>query len=187
MGKVYNGIDAALREFLRAQHMFFVGTAPLSATGHINVSPKGMDSFRVLDPKRVIYLDYPASGIETLAHLRENGRIVMMFCAFDGSPKIVRLYGKGRAVEPQDAEFASLIAHFAPKFQPRSIVSVDLDRVSTSCGFAVPLYHYRRDRDQLVTWAEKKGPELESYQREKNAESIDGLPGLRWLDDDSAT
>src|SRR6266550_4237757 len=130
MGRVYNDIDNALREFLCAQHVFFVGTAPLSATGHINVSPKGMDSFRVLDPKRVAYLDYPASGIETVAHLRENGRIVLMFCGFDGSPKVVRLYGKGRAVEPQEAEFSSLVTHFAPKFQLRSIVCVDLDRVA---------------------------------------------------------
>ncbi len=184
MGKVHEGIDDALREFLEAQHVFFVGTAPLHAEGHVNVSPKGMDSFRVLAPKRVAYIDYPASGIETVAHVRENGRIVFMFCAFEGSPKIVRLYGKGRALEPQDAEFASLLSHFAPKFRPRSIICVDLDRIADSCGFAVPVYQYRQDRDQLVAWADKKGDDIEPYQRDKNATSIDGLPGLRWVEDE---
>jgi hypothetical protein len=182
MGKLYEGLEETLEDCLRAQHVFFVGTAPLGADGHVNVSPKGLDGFRVLGPKRVAYLDHPGSGIETVAHLRENGRIVLMFCAFDGPPKIVRLYGRGRTIEPQDAEFPALLAHFTPKVVPRAIIDVDVERIADSCGFGVPTYEYRGEREQLVDWADKKGPEVEAYQREKNATSIDGLPGLRWVE-----
>src|SRR5712671_7872127 len=143
MGKVYQRVDGTLRDFLQAQHVFFDGTAPLGPDGHVNVSPKGLDGFRVLGPKRVAYVDHPGSGIETVAHLRENGRIVLMFCAFDGPPKIVRLYGRGRTVEPQDAEFSSLMAHFAPKAPARSIIHVDVDLIADSCGFGVPTYEYK--------------------------------------------
>jgi len=183
MGKIYEHLDEKIRDFLQAQHVFFVGTAPLAADGHVNISPKGMDGFRVLGPKGVAYLDHPGSGIETVAHLRENGRIVLMFCAFDGPPRIVRLYGRGRAIEPQDGDFSSLLACFAPKLLPRSIIQVDLDRIADSCGFGVPTYEYQGEREQLVAWANTKGLDLEAYQREKNARSIDGLPGLRWVDE----
>ena len=182
MGKVCDRVEETVQDFIRAQHVFFVGTAPLGAEGHVNVSPKGPDGFRVLDPKRVAYLDHPGSGIETVAHLRENGRIVLMFCAFDGPPKIVRIYGRGRTIEPEDAEFPALLPRFAPRVVPRAIIHVDVERVADSCGFGVPTYEYRGERDQLVAWAEKKGPDVEAYQREKNATSIDGLPGLRWVE-----
>jgi len=182
MGKVYECLEETLQDFLRAQHVFFVGTAPLGADGHVNVSPKGLDGFRVLGPKRVAYVDHPGSGIETVAHLRENGRIVLMFCAFDGPPKIVRLYGRGRTVEPQDEEFPALLARFAPRVVPRAIIDVDVERIADSCGFGVPTYEYRGEREQLVEWADKKGPDVESYLREKNATSLDGLPGLRWVE-----
>jgi hypothetical protein len=183
MGKPLREIDESLHDFIRAQHMFFVATAPRGVTGadgHINISPKGLDSFRVLNPKRVGYLDYTGSGIETIAHLRENGRLTIMFCAFEGRPNIVRLYGAGRAVEPQDAEFASLITQFAPLAPVRAIILLDITRVASSCGFGVPLYEYRGHRDQMIAWAERKGPEgVIAYQIEKNAASIDGLAGLR--------
>lgn len=181
VGKLYDEISDALKEFLVEQHVFFVGTAPSGPGGHVNVSPKGMNSFRVLGPRRVAYVDYTGSGVETIAHLRDNGRIVLMFCAFEGSPKIVRLYGQGTVIEPEDDEFAPMLGRFAPKLRPRSIVSVALDRIADSCGFAVPLYDYRGERDHLIAWSDRKtDEELERYQREKNAASIDGLPGLRW-------
>ncbi|HEY3233815.1 MAG TPA: pyridoxamine 5'-phosphate oxidase family protein [Polyangiaceae bacterium] len=183
MGKVYEDIAEPLREFILRQHVFFVATAPSGAGGHINLSPKGLDSFRVLGPKRAAYIDYPASGVETIAHVRQNGRIVIMFCAFDGPPKIVRLHGQGKVVEPQDAEFGELVTLFLPKMRPRAIICIDIERIADSCGYGVPLYEYRGERAQLVAWSEKKGEAgLGRYQREKNALSIDGLPGLRWVE-----
>jgi hypothetical protein len=182
MGKLFDAIDDRLREFLAAQHLFFVATAPSGPGGHVNCSPKGLDTFAVLGAREVAYLDYVGSGVETIAHLRENGRIVLMFCAFDGPPKIVRLYGRGRAVEPSDTEFAALRARFprAPAPGVRAIVRVEVTRIADSCGYGVPLYRYEGERDQLQAWAERKGDAgLETYKREKNAESIDRLPGLR--------
>lgn len=182
MGKLLDGIDDRMRAFLAAQHVFFVATAPSGPGGHVNCSPKGLDTFDVLGAREVAYLDYVGSGVETIAHLRENGRIVLMFCAFDGPPNIVRLYGRGRAVEPGDAEFAALRARFplAPARGVRAIVRVELTRIADSCGYGVPLYRYEGERDQLQAWAERKGDAgLETYKREKNAESIDRLPGLR--------
>jgi hypothetical protein len=184
MGKVSDTIDEAVREFIEAQHVFFVATAPNDPGAHLNLSPKGLDTFRVLGPRSVAYLDYPGSGVETIAHLRENGRIVVMFCAFTGSPKILRLHGRGHVAEPRDPEFASLIGRFrAPASLVRSVIVVDVERVSDSCGYAVPLYSYTGERDTLLRWAEKKGESgLVEYQRQKNAHSIDGLPGLRWVE-----
>jgi Pyridoxamine 5'-phosphate oxidase len=180
MGKPSAEIDESVREFLSRQHIFFVATAPSGADGHVNLSPKGLDGFRVLGPREIAYVDYTGSGVETIAHLRDNGRIVIMFCAFDGPPKILRIYGRGHVVEPQDPEFAELLAHFTPLGPARSIIRVDVDRVADSCGYGVPFYDYRGERDQLGAWMEKKGTDgLDQYQREKNAESIDGLPGLR--------
>jgi hypothetical protein len=180
MGKVYDGIDAALDAFIGRQHVYFVGTAPNSQEGHLNVSPKGLDTFRILGPKSVAYLDLTGSGIETVAHLRENGRITLMFCAFEGRPLIVRLYGRGRVVEPGDADWDGLIARFPEYPGARSVVVVDVQRISDSCGSAVPLYEYRGERSQLVDYAVRKGPAgLEQYKAQKNRASIDGLEGLR--------
>jgi hypothetical protein len=180
MGKVYDGIDDGLAEFLGRQHVFFVGTAPNSPDGHLNVSPKGLDTFRVLGPKSVAYLDLTGSGIETVAHLRENGRVTLMFCAFEGRPLVVRLYGRGRVVEPGDAGWEDLIARFPDYPGVRSVVVVDVERVADSCGFAVPRYEYQGERSQLIAYAEKKGPDgMEQYRAQKNRTSIDGLGGLR--------
>jgi hypothetical protein len=176
MAKVLPHVTDGLRAFIERQHMFFVATAPLGG-GHVNVSPKGLHTFRVLGPTTVAYHDLTGSGIETAAHLRENGRVTFMFCAVEGSPLILRLYGTGRVVLPADAAWASLAPHFPVLPGIRSIVVAELDRVQTSCGEAVPLYDYVGDRDQLVNWAHGKGTAgLEAYRREKNQQSIDGLP-----------
>ncbi len=180
MGNVFAQLNDKLRESIARQQMFFVATAPLAAEGHVNLSPKGLESFRVLDEKTVGYLDLIGSGIETAAHLRENGRIVIMFCTFTGVPQIVRLYGRGRVVEPQDAEWEQFAASFPRLPGTRSIVVVDLERIAESCGFGVPLYEYVGQRTQLTKYAETNGPEkLEAYKLEHNGRSIDGLPGLR--------
>ena len=180
MGKTYTKIDAPLAEFISAQHVFFVATAPLAGDGHVNLSPKGLDCLRVLGPLRVGYIDYTGSGVETIAHTRENGRMTIMFCAFDGPPRILRLYGRGRAVEPQDPDYADLIASFAPGASVRSIVLLDISRIQESCGFGVPLYNFQGERDQLLLWSQRKGEDgLREYHAQKNAVSLDGLAGLR--------
>jgi hypothetical protein len=180
MGKVYEQLDDALTGFLGRQHVFFVGTAPDGSDGHLNVSPKGLDTFRILGPRSVAYLDLTGSGIETVAHLRQNGRITLMFCAFEGRPLIVRIYGRGRVVEPGDPDWDGLLAHFPGYPGARSVIVVDIDRIADSCGFAVPLYEYRGERPQLIDYAESKGPEgLDAYKARANRASIDGLAGLR--------
>ena len=177
MGRTLTEIDDATRRFIQAQHMFFVATAP--ASGHINLSPKGQDSFRVLSPTRVASADYTGSGVETIAHVRENRRLTIMFCSFEGSPNILRLYGLARAVEPGDAEFESLAREFQIGPGLRSIIVMEVTRVADSCGFGVPLYDYRGERDQMRAWAEKKGPSgVREYQEKKNRVSLDGLAGL---------
>ena len=180
MGKVYESIDDKLAAFIGRQHMFFVGTAPDSPDGHLNVSPKGLDTFRILGPNTVAYLDLTGSGIETVAHLHQSGRITILFCAFEGRPLIVRLYGRGRVVEPDDDSWDVLIAEFPEYPGVRSVIVVDVERVADSCGFAVPLYEYKGERSQLIAYAEKKGPEgMERYKALKNRASIDGIAGLR--------
>ena len=177
MGKTYDYVTPDLREFILAQKVFFVATAPLDAGGHVNLSPKGLDCFRVLSERRVGYLDLTGSGNETSAHLAENGRITFMFCAFDGPPNVLRLYGRGRTVLPGTPEWDALAPQFPRYPGARQVLLADIDRVMTSCGFAVPNYDFRGDRDTLVRWAETRGPEaLERYRREKNARSIDGIP-----------
>lgn len=177
MAKVYNAISEKHREFIARQHLFFVASAPLSAEGHVNLSPKGLDSFRVLSPNRVMYLDMISSGNETAAHMLENGRITFMFCAFDGPPNILRLYGTGRPVLPGDAEWEDLRAGFGDFPAVRQIIVADIHRVQTSCGFGVPLYEYAGERDHHNEWAEKKGPDgLLAYRTRHNLISIDGLP-----------
>ncbi|MCA1657280.1 MAG: pyridoxamine 5'-phosphate oxidase family protein [Actinobacteria bacterium] len=180
MGKVYGQLDGTLAGFIGRQHLFFVGTAPDSPDGHLNVSPKGLDTFRILGPKSVAYLDLTGSGIETVAHLRQNGRITIMFCAFEGRPLILRLYGRGRVVEPGDPEWDGLIAGFPDYPGARSVVVMGVERIADSCGFAVPLYEYKGERSQLIAYADNKGPEaMEEYKARKNRASIDGIAGLR--------
>jgi Pyridoxamine 5'-phosphate oxidase len=176
MGKTYESITPELREFIERQRMFFVASAPLDAHGHVNVSPKGLDSLRVLSEKRVAYLDMTGSGNETSAHLEENGRITLMFCAFEGSPKILRLYGRGRTMLVGGSGWAELATQFEIKPGARQIIVVDVERVQTSCGFGVPLFDFRGQREMLPEWAAKKGPDgIERYHREMNASSIDGI------------
>lgn len=182
MGKVHEKIDGRLREFILAQPMFFVATAPGGRDGHVNVSPKGMRGcFAVLGEHRVAYLDYTGSGAETIAHLRDNGRITLMFCAFDGPPNIVRLYGQGRVVRPGEDGFDELCAGFDVEAGNglRSVIVVEVDRVSDSCGYAVPLMDYVGDRTLLEQWSRRKtDEELATYRATRNATSIDGLPAL---------
>jgi hypothetical protein len=188
MGRVYeDGIDDHLRDWIGRQSLFFVGTAPGALDGHVNVSPKGpIGTLKVLSAERVAYLDLVGSGAETIAHLRENGRVVIMLCAFDGPPRIVRLHGRGHVIGPGDAEFEALVTQFEPPEVPearRSIVVVAVTRVADSCGYGVPLMRYEGRRPHQDAWAAKKlrvgGEEaLLEYQREKNAVSVDGLPAL---------
>lgn len=179
MANAQDSIDPALAEFLRAQHVFFVATAPLAATGHINLSPKGLDTFAVLSPRRVAYLDLTGSGVETIAHLKENARIVLMFCAFDGPPKIVRIHGTGRVVESSSPDFAALAANFPARPGARAVICIDVARVAVSCGFGVPLMDFKGERPALDDWARAKGElGVREYQRKKNATSLDALPGL---------
>jgi hypothetical protein len=177
MGKFYDSITDHHQEFIKSQHLFFVSTAPLNAVGHINLSPKGLDSFRILSSTRVAYMDIVGSGNETSAHILENGRITFMFCAFGGPPNILRLYGQGYTVLPADAEWTELSHHFDLVPSTRQIIVADISKVQTSCGFGVPFYEYTGERDHAHKWAEKKGPAgLEEYKKEKNLVSLDGLP-----------
>jgi Pyridoxamine 5'-phosphate oxidase len=183
MGKIYESIDDKLRDWLSAQKVFFVATAPLPREGHVNCSPKDGESFRIIDNRTVAYLDLTGSGVETIAHLKENERIVLMFCAFAGAPKIVRLHGRGEVIEPGDRDFERLRSLFPARAGIRSAIRVHLTRISDSCGYGVPLYEFREQRSQLKAWVERKGEEgIKAYQLEVNANSIDGLIGLRPLD-----
>ena len=180
MAEEYTEINSKIQKWIDRQYMFFVSTAPLSGAGLVNCSPKGLDGFRVLSPKRIGYLDVGGSGIETVAHLRENGRIVIMMCAFSGPPKIYRFYGKGSVVESQDAGFDDLLKKFPAVPYPRNIIVVDIDRIIDSCGYGVPLYDYQKQRDSMENYFESKTPQdIAAYRAEKNRESLDGLPGLR--------
>jgi Pyridoxamine 5'-phosphate oxidase len=173
-----DGIDDRLAAWLERQPVFFAATAPLAADGHVNVSPKGtIGTFRVLDRHTVAYLDLTGSGAETIAHLRENGRITLMFCAFQGRPNIVRLAGRGTAVLPSSPSFGSLVAAFPPHPGVRSVIRVDVTRVADSCGYAVPRMSLDGERDVLELYNAKKGPrKLAAYRVDRNATSIDGLP-----------
>ena len=182
MATVHDEITPRLSRFVLSQPVFFVGTAPLAGDGHVNVSPKGMGgTFVVLDPHRVAYLDYTGSGAEVAAHLQENGRIVVMFCAFEGPPNIVRFHGRGRYVLARTPEFDVLRPLFAKERESgqRGIVVVEVDRVSDSCGFSVPLMDFVGDRDVLDRSQERRDPQyFDEYWRTRNATSIDGLPGV---------
>jgi len=189
MAKVFAAIDQRLREWIGRQRMYFVATAPLSGEGHVNVSPKGpIGTLRVLDERTVAYLDLHGSGAETVAHLRENGRIVVMLCAFEGPPRILRLHGSGRVVPSHDPEFADLIERAEFEGSPveearRAVIVVEVERVADSCGYGVPLMSYEEERQHLELSSRKRlraeGPDaLERYRAEKNAVSIDGLPAF---------
>jgi hypothetical protein len=187
MGRIYDGIDERLARWIARQALFFVGTAPSGAEGHVNVSPKGpIGSLRVVDERTVAYLDIVGSGAETIAHLRDNGRIVVMLCAFDGPPRIVRLHGRGEIVYPRDARFAGLLDGFQRPEHPeaeRAIIVVDVTRVADSCGYGVPLMAYEGERPHSDLSTGKRlrthGPDaLSAYQDDHNARSIDGLPAV---------
>ena len=179
MGKQFDGVDGAHAEWIRTQHVFFVASAPLARDGHVNLSPKGLESLALLGPREVAYLDFVGSGAETIAHARENGRIALMLCAFEGPPRIVRLQGRASAIEPGDAEFSALATKFAPRDGVRAAIRIALTRISDSCGYGVPLLHYAGDRKQLDAWVDRKGPDgLRKYQLDNNCVSLDGLPAL---------
>jgi len=179
MGASFDSINDQARRFIEAQHVFFVATAPSGGDGHVNLSPKGYDTFRVLGPNRVAYLDLTGSGAETVAHVRQNGRITLLFCALDGKPNLVRLYGRASVAEPGDAAYDEIAALVADNRGARAAIVVDVDRVSTSCGFSVPLFEYVGERPTLDEWVERKSDEdLAAYRADKNARSIDGIPSI---------
>ncbi len=177
MGKLYEQLSPELRSWIAQQHMFFVSTAPLAESGHINCSPKGLDTFCIADANTVAYLDLTGSGAETVAHVRENGRIVLMFCAFEGPPKIVRLHGRGEVLSPTSPGWAEWLARFPEQPSARCVIVVHVTRISDSCGYGVPVLEFRNDRDVIQRWVQTKGVEnIATYRREKNRISIDGLP-----------
>jgi hypothetical protein len=182
MGKVLDEIDDKLAAWIERQHLFFVASAPLAADGHVNLSPKGdLRWLRILGPREIAYLDFIGSGAETIAHARENGRIVVMLCAFDGPPRIVRLYGRASVLLPDEAEFAQTIERFdPPEHAVRSVIRIDLDRIADSCGYGVPLMSFDGKRTQFDQWVDKKMRDggFDDYVAEKNASSIDGLPAI---------
>ncbi|MEJ7742749.1 MAG: pyridoxamine 5'-phosphate oxidase family protein [Nocardioidaceae bacterium] len=179
MGKIFDGIDESLAAWIAAQPVWFVATAPLAAHGRVNVSPRGHDSFSILGSHRVGWVDYTGSGVETIAHLRENGRTCLMFASFESRPRIVRLHGRGTVALPGDDSYEEVVLRHAPHPSTRAVVVVDVERVSDSCGYGVPIMDFVGERDLLRLSAEKKGPGgLDAYRATKNAVSIDGLPGL---------
>jgi len=181
MGKEYTEINDRIQGWMARQHVFFVATAPAAAGGHVNCSPKGLDCLRVLGPRELAYVDTGGSGIETVAHLRDNGRITLMMCAFEGPPKIYRFYGHGTAVEPQDDGFDALLARFSPMPAARNIVRIEIERIIDSCGYGVPLYDFKAQRQSLGNYFGKQSDdEIWGYRRKQNSESLDGLPGLRF-------
>jgi hypothetical protein len=183
MGKTYEQITDRLQAFIERQHIFFVATAPLQESGHVNVSPKGQDAFAILDPHTIVYQDFSGSGAETIAHLKQNGRITIMFCAFEGPPFILRLYGQGEVLETNHPDFDELNERFALDLGVRSIIRVRLTRIQDSCGYGVPLYDFVKPRDTLLKWAEKKGEQgIVEFKREHNVRSIDGLLALEVFD-----
>lgn len=175
MAEKFAALSPELIRFIEAQHMFFVGTA--AADSRVNISPKGMESLKVLSPTRVVWLNVTGSGNESAAHTAQNPRMTLMLCSFEAKPMILRLYGQARAVHQQDKDWDELYSHFTPLPGARQIFDVTLDLVQTSCGYAVPFYDFAGDRDTLKTWAENKGEKgLAEYWLEKNQTSLDGLP-----------
>jgi len=179
MGATYEQLDERLIAFIRRQKMFFVATAARADEGTVNVSPKGYDSLAIIDNRTIAYIDLGGSGIETHAHLRENGRITLMFCAFEGAANILRLYGRGETCAFDEPDFQQKMRLFPTFERARGVVTVHIDRVADSCGWGVPFYDYRGERDQLRRWVDARPDDEWSARRyESNAVSIDGLPGL---------
>ena len=175
MGKTYSEISEKHQEFIQAQQMFFVATAPIG--GHLNLSPKGLDSFQIINSNKVLWLNYTGSSNETAAHLLEDNRMTLMFCAFEGDPKILRLYGHARTIHPRDSDWKELLDYFSDKAGSRQLIEMDVELVHTSCGFGVPLYSYAGQRDMLPNWIEKKGEAgIAQYWEDKNSQSLDGKP-----------
>ena len=175
MAKFYTEIHSSLQEFIKAQKIFFTATAP--EQGRINLSPKGIDTFRCIDSHTVAYLDLTGSGNETAAHLIENGRITIMFCSFSEQPMILRLYGQGRVIHPRDQEWQTVSSLFDYLPGKRQIMMIDVESVQTSCGYGVPLYELKEERKMIIDWATKKGEQgIKDYWEAKNLKSIDGLP-----------
>ena len=180
MGEIYESLDSALRGWIAQQKVFFIGTAPLAAEGLVNCSPKGMDTFRVTGDHEVVYLDLTGSGVETIAHLQENGRIVIMFCSFDSVPRSLRLHGIGHVYLKDSEGFTTYRPLFGEFAGVRSIIRVEVKRIADSCGYSVPEYNFKAGRDDLVRYWERKGVQgVKDYQQSQNARSIDGLPGFR--------
>ncbi len=180
MAKLYEELDANLQSFIEAQKMFFVATAASSADGFINCSPKGLDTLRILDPKTVAYLDFTGSGIETVAHLKDNGRFVLMFCSFSERPLILRLHGTGTVVEKDDPEFEELLPLFPDMPGVRAVIKMDVTRIADSCGWGVPMYDFKGERDTYFKFVQQIGDQgLRDAQSESNLHSLDGLPGLK--------
>jgi hypothetical protein len=181
MGKTFEALNPTLAGFVQRQQVFFVATAPSGPSGYVNVSPKGLaGTFAVVDRSTVAYIDVTGSGVETIAHIRDNGRVTLMFCAFEGPPQIVRLYGRGEVLMPGDPGFDGLRSRFRAELDAvRSIIVVHVDEVRTACGYGVPLMDHVGERDDQPRWAARHGlAGVERYKHDKNARSIDGLPGL---------
>ncbi|NER24646.1 MAG: pyridoxamine 5'-phosphate oxidase family protein [Symploca sp. SIO1B1] len=175
MAKFYNEINQSLQNFIQEQKIFFTATAPTQ--GRINLSPKGIDTFRCIDSKTVAYLDLTGSGNETSAHLEENGRMTMMFCSFSEEPLILRLYGQGQVIRPRESRWQEYYSLFTSLPGERQIIVLEVESVQTSCGFGVPLYEFQAERETLIKWATNKGKEgINAYWQGKNIQSIDGLP-----------
>lgn len=179
MKQDYGSISPRIADFMKSQKIFFVATSPLSENGHVNVSPKGYDTFQIIDEKTVAYLDLSGSGVETIAHIRENNRITVLFCAFEGSPKIIRLYGKGTVITKNSPFFDEHIDRFPKYSGARAVILIDVIKVSGSCGFSIPIYKFISERDQLIKWSEKRGEDwIKDYQKTNNTVSIDSIPAL---------
>ena len=182
MANFFNELNNSHIEFIQQQKMFFTATAPQS--GRINLSPKGMDTFRIINANQVAYLDLTGSGNETAAHIADNGRLTIMFCSFDANPMILRLYGHGKVISPKHAQWEEYLNVFQPIIGMRQIILLNIDSLQTSCGFAVPLYSYEGERDTLLRWAKKKGDEgIQQYWQDRNQTSIDGLPTQLLVDE----
>lgn len=186
MGKEYTEISDRIQNWITRQHMFFVSTAPSAADGLVNCSPKGLDCLRVLGPKEIAYADTGGSGIETVAHLKDNGRITLMMCSFEGPPMIYRFYGTGVPIEPHEKHFAELLERFPPLPTVRNFIRIKVHKIMDSCGYGVPMYEFRKHRDSLTNYFNNQSEEdILEYRRTRNARSLDGLPGLQSADADS--
>ncbi|HPI55283.1 MAG TPA: pyridoxamine 5'-phosphate oxidase family protein [Chitinophagaceae bacterium] len=177
MGSSNHQLSEAQQKFIQKQHIFFVASAPLHPEGHVNVSPKGLDTFRILSPSRVAYLDFAGSGNETSAHILENQRITILFCSFAKNPMILRLYGKGSVIKPSQADWDATYALFNTQVHCRQLFIIDIHRIQSSCGYGIPFYEYQGERSTLTDWIDKKGPEgIDAYIQKNNLQSLDGLP-----------